>query len=215
MLTLYSYWRSSASYRVRIALKLKGCAYTYQPVHLVRDGGVQYSDSYRELNPESRVPTLVSGALPLTQSMAILEWLEESYPAPALLPKDLAGRARVRGLAQLFVADVQPLQNIGALKYLKNALHVDPEGVRQWLQHWIGRGMAAFEAHLAAAPAGRYCHGDQLTLADVCLVPQCYAARRNGLDINAYPNIARIEAHLQQLPAFIDAAPDNQPDAER
>jgi maleylacetoacetate isomerase len=215
VLTLYSYWRSSASYRVRIALKLKGCAYQYAPVHLVRDGGVQYSDSYRQLNPESRVPTLVSGSLHLTQSMAILEWLEETYPAPALLPKDAAGRARVRGLAQLFAADVQPLQNLGALKYLKDGLHVDAAGVRQWLQHWISRGLAAFEAHLAEAPAGRYCHGEELSFADVCLVPQCYAARRNGIEPGAYPHIARIEALLQQLPAFIEAAPDQQPDAER
>ncbi|MGA3155996.1 MAG: maleylacetoacetate isomerase [Steroidobacteraceae bacterium] len=214
MLTLYSYWRSSASYRVRIGLKLKGCAYSYQPVHLVREGGAQYSESYRELNPESRVPTLVSGPLHLTQSMAILEWLEETYPSPPLLPKDAAGRARVRGLALLMVADVQPLQNIGVLRYLKDALKVDAEGVRQWPQHWIGRGMAAFEAHLAAAPTARYCHGEQLSLADVCLVPQCYAARRNGIEISTYPNIARIEAQLQQLQPFIDAAPDNQPDAE-
>jgi len=215
MLTLYSYWRSSASYRVRIALKLKGCAYTYQPVHLLRGGGAQHSEAYRELNPEARVPTLVSGSLHLTQSMAILEWLEETYPSPPLLPKDAAGRARVRGLAQLLVADVQPLQNVGVLKYLKESVHVDPEGVRHWLQHWIGRGMAAFEAHLAAAPAGQYCHGEQLSLADICLVPQCHAARRNGIETSAYPNIARIEAQLQQLQPFIDAAPDNQPDAER
>ena len=215
MLTLYSYWRSSASYRVRIALKLKGCAYQYQPVHLVREGGLQYSDSYRQLNPESRVPTLVAGSVRLTQSMAILEWLEETYPAPALLPGDAAGRARVRALAQLFTADVQPLQNIGVLKYLKDGLHVEAEGVRQWLQHWISRGMAAFEAHLAGSAAGRYCHGDELSLADVCLVPQCYAARRNGIELGSYPNIARIEAQLQQLPAFIAAAPDAQPDAER
>jgi maleylacetoacetate isomerase len=215
MLTLYSYWRSSASYRVRIALKLKGCAYAYQPVHLLRDGGLQYSENYRELNPESRVPTLISGPLRLTQSLAILEWLEETYPAPALLPRDAAGRARVRALAQLMAADVQPLQNVGVSKYLKDALHVDPNGIREWMKHWISRGMAAFEAHLAAAPAARYCHGEQVSLADVCLVPQCSAARRNGVDPAGYPNIARIEAQLQQLQPFIDAAPENQPDAER
>jgi maleylacetoacetate isomerase len=215
MLTLYSYWRSSASYRVRIALKLKGCAYTYEPVHLLRDGGVQYGESYRQLNPESRVPTLVSGALRLTQSMAILEWLEETYPSPALLPRDAAGRARVRGLAQLMAADVQPLQNVGVSRYLKDTLHVGPEGVREWMQYWIRRGMAAFEAHLASGPQGHYCHGEQLSLADVCLVPQCSAARRNGIEPSDYPLIARIEAQLQQLQPFIDAAPENQPDAER
>jgi maleylacetoacetate isomerase len=215
MLTLYSYWRSSASYRVRIALKLKGCAYSYQPVHLLREGGVQYSERYRQLNPESRVPTLVSGALRLTQSLAILEWLEETYPAPALLPKDTAGRARVRGLAQLLAADVQPLQNVGVSKYLKDKLQIGAEGVHEWMQHWIRRGMAAFEAHLAAVPQSRYCHGEQLSLADVCLVPQCAATRRNGVEVGAYPNIARIEAELLKLQPFIEAAPDQQPDAER
>jgi maleylacetoacetate isomerase len=215
VLTLYSYWRSSASYRVRIALNLKGCAYEYQPVHLLREGGLQFSESYRQLNPEARVPTLVSGSLRLTQSMAILEWLEETYPAPSLLPKDAAGRARVRGLAQLMAADVQPLQNVGVSKYLKNVLHVTPEGVSEWMQFWISRGMAAFEAHLAAGVPGRFSHGDQVTLADVCLVPQCTAARRNGVEVAAYPHIARIEAELLQLQPFVEAAPERQPDAER
>ena len=214
MLRLYSFWRSSASYRVRLALEMKGLSYAYQPVHLTKGGGAQFSAEYREINPQSRVPALQTDSGVLTQSMAILEWLDETYPQPALLPADAAGRARVRGLCMIMVADVQPLQNVSVSRYLQQDLGIDEPRVKAFVRHWIERGLAAFEAHLAAGGAGRFCHGDQLSLADACLVPQCYAARRYGLDPAAYPHLARVEAELQTLEAVRRAAPDRQPDAE-
>ncbi len=213
---LHGYWRSSATYRVRIALALKGLACEYRPVNIATDRSAQFAADYRSLNPEARVPTLEAEGAILTQSWAILEWLEERYPAPPLLPETPAARARVRSLAQLIVADIQPLQNLGVTEYLKQPLGADPQAVSGWLRHWISRGMAAFEAQLARdAATGRFCHGDTPTLADVCLVPQCYSARRFGVDPAAYPSISRIEAACQTLPAFAAAAPERQPDATR
>jgi maleylacetoacetate isomerase len=213
---LHGYWRSSATYRVRIALALKGLACEYRPVNIATDRSAQFAADYRSLNPEARVPTLEAEGAILTQSWAILEWLEERYPAPPLLPETPAARARVRALAQLIVADIQPLQNLGVTEYLKQPLGADPQAVSGWLRHWISRGMAAFEAQLARdAATGRFCHGDTPTLADVCLVPQCYSARRVGVDPAAYPSISRIEAACQTLPAFAAAAPELQPDATR
>lgn len=213
-IVLHGYWRSSASYRVRIGLNLKGLDYEYRAVNLVAAGGAQYAPGYRELNPESRVPTLQAGSLVLTQSLAILEWLDEQYPRPPMLPQDAAGRARVRALAQLLATDVQPLQNTSVTRYLGDTLQVGPDGVQTWLRHWISRGMAAFESHLAAGMAtGDFCHGDSPTLADACLVPQCYAARRFGVPVEQYPLIARIESRCLALSAFASAAPERQPDA--
>lgn len=213
---LHGYWRSSATYRVRIALALKGLACEYRPVNIATDRSAQFAADYRSLNPEARVPTLEAEGAILTQSWAILEWLEERYPAPPLLPETPAARARVRALAQLIVADIQPLQNLGVTEYLKQPLGADPQAVSGWLRHWISRGMAAFEAQLARdAATGRFCHGDTPTLADVCLVPQCYSARRFGVDPATYPCISRIEAACQTLPAFAAAAPELQPDATR
>jgi maleylpyruvate isomerase len=212
---LYNYWRSSASYRVRLALEYKGLGYEYVPVHLVREGGAQFSAAYRKLNPQSRVPTLeVDGAV-ITQSLAIIEWLEESHPAPALLPADTLGRARVRSLTLLIAADIQPLQNIAVTRYLKDVVGVGEAGIRDWYREWVGRGLAAFEARLDAEPAtGKFCHGDTLTVADLCLVAQCYAARRTGVDLAGFPNILRIDARCAELPAVLRAAPERQPDAE-
>ncbi len=213
-LRLYSYWRSSASYRVRIALELKGLDYDYLPVHLLQDGGVQYSAAYRDINPQSRVPTLETPAGVLTQSMAIMEWLEETYPQPALLPGDAHARAQVRELAQLLVADIQPLQNVSVTTYLRATVHADEAAVKLWLQHWISRGLGAFEALLARRPqSGDFCLGATPTLADVCLVPQCYSSRRFGVDPSAWPRIARIEQACAALSAFQRAAPEQQPDA--
>jgi maleylacetoacetate isomerase/maleylpyruvate isomerase len=215
-LVLYGYWRSSAAYRVRIALNLKGLAYESRPVHLVRDGGEQHQQAYRALNPQELVPCLVDGAQVLTQSMAIMEYLDETHPAPApaLLPPDAAGRARVRSLAQLLACDVHPLGNLRVLQYLGNELHAD-EAVRgSWSRHWIGEGFRALEAMLAGhAATGRFCHGDQPTLADACLVPQHYNALRWKLPMEEFPTIRRIVEACQALDAFKRAVPEAQPDA--
>jgi maleylacetoacetate isomerase len=211
-LRLYSYWRSSASYRVRIALECKGLDFEYVPVHLVRSGGEQYSAQYRALNPQSRVPALETPDGVLTQSMAILEWLEEVYPEPALLPRKPGERARVRALAQIMVADVQPLQNTSVTRFLQGTLNVDDAALKVWLREWVGRGLRTFEEMLAPG-SGDFCVGDAPTLADVCLVPQCHSARRFGVDPIGYPRIAHIERACAQLPAFQRAAPDRQPDA--
>ena len=214
-LVLHSYWRSSASYRVRIALQLKGLPYEYVPVHLVRNGGAQFQPGHVALNPQSRVPVLETGTGVITQSMAIMEWLEERYAQPPLLPAGAMARARVRALAQMLVADVQPLQNVAVTRYLRTTLQVDEAGVASWVREWIGRGLAAFEAQLAESPAsGNYCVGTAPTLADACLIPQCYSSRRYGIDVDAYPRIARIERYCTALPTFQRAAPEQQPDAE-
>jgi maleylacetoacetate isomerase len=211
---LHGFWRSSATYRVRIALGLKGVAADYRPVNITAGGQQQFSADYLRLNPEGRVPALEVDGQVLTQSWAILEWLEETHPQPALLPADAFGRARVRALAQLVVADIQPLQNLGPTNYLSAELGATPDQVAVWLKHWINRGLSAFEAQLARdAATGQFCHGASPTLADACLVPQCYAARRYGVDVVQFPNITRIEAACQALPAFQAAVPERQPDA--
>lgn len=213
-LRLYNYWRSSASHRVRIALQLKGLSYDYVPVHLGAGEGEQFSAAYRALNPQSRVPALETTDGILTQSMAILEWLEETHPEPALLPGTARARARVRAMAQMMVADVQPLQNQSVTRYLQGTLHVDEAALKTWLREWIGRGLGALEEMLGQDPAGsEYCLGAQPTFADVCLVPQCASARRFGVDLADYPRIARIDRNCSALPAFQRAAPAQQPDA--
>ena len=212
-LRLYSYWRSSASHRVRIALQLKGLDYEYVPVHLVAGGGEQYSIAYRALNPQSRVPTLETTGGVLTQSMAIMEWLEETYPEPPLLPRDPLQRARARAMAQVMVADVQPLQNSSVARYLHEKLRQDESAVDEWRRHWVARGLAALEEMLARGPAGDWCVGTHATLADACLLPQCASAVRFGIDTAAYPRISRIEKACNAHPAFQRAAPQAQPDA--
>ena len=215
-LRLHSYWRSSAAFRVRIALQLKGVHYEYLPVHLVQGGGEQFTPAYRALNPQSRVPTLETPDGVLTQSMAIMEWLEESYPEPALLPRNPGARAQVRAMAQLLVSDIQPLQNVAVTRYLQAELHVDDAALKSWLREWIGRGLSALEQLLARTPtSGDFCLGAAPTLADVCLVPQCASSRRFGVDPAAFPRIARIEKACNAIPAFQRAAPDEQPDAVR
>jgi maleylpyruvate isomerase len=199
---------------VRIALECKGVDFECIPVHLVRSGGEQYGPAYRTLNPQSRVPALESPDGVLTQSMAILEWLEEVYPEPPLLPRKPGDRARVRALAQIMVADVQPLQNTSVTRFLQGTLKVDDAALQVWLREWIIRGLRTFEEMLAqAVDGGDFCVGDSPTLADVCLVPQCYSARRFGVEPAAYPRIARIERACVELPPFQRAAPELQPDA--
>ena len=212
---LYGYWRSSASYRVRMALNLKNVAYEHRAVHLVRDGGQQHAPGYTALNPQAQVPTLVHGDRVLTQSLAILEYLEEVFPTPALLPGDPDGRARVRALCGVIACDTHPLNNLGVLKYLVGTLGVDEDGKLAWYRHWVARGLDAFERLLAGSDeTGRFCHGDTPTLADCCLLPQVYNARRFNCDESNWPEIRRICAELDTISALRDAAPENQPDAD-
>ncbi|MDE2221277.1 MAG: maleylacetoacetate isomerase, partial [Gammaproteobacteria bacterium] len=178
-------------------------------------GGQQYSAAYRALNPQSRVPALETPEGVLTQSLAIIEWLEETHPEPPLLPATAAARARVRALALLMVADVQPLQNTSVTSYLQERLHVDAAAIDTWRRDWVGRGLAALEAMLGRESAGDFCVGPRPTLADVCLLPQCASARRFGVDMNTWPRIARIEQACNALDAFRRAAPAQQPDAVR
>ena len=213
-LTLYSYWRSSAAYRVRIGLNLKGLACDMVPVHLVRDGGQQHAPDYAALNPQELVPTLRHGEQVLTQSLAILEYLEEIHPQPPLLPADATGRARVRALAQLVACDIHPINNLRVMQYLERECNVPQPARAEWTLHWMRSGFSAMEAALAASPqTGEFCHGDTPGLADCCLLPQLYNAHRFGLDLAAFPILRRIEAACLALPAFDAARPENQPDA--
>lgn len=213
-LRLYSYWRSSAAYRVRIGLNLKGLAYDIVPVHLVLDGGQQHSEHYRAINPQALVPTLFHGQRRLTQSLAILEYLDEVWPEPALLPATARERQRVRALAMLVACDIHPLNNLRVLQYLDREWGVPQPERDGWVRHWIEEGFRALEAHLADHPStGDFCEGEMPTLADCCLIPQVYNARRFGVDLTPYPTIRRIEAACLALPAFDAARPERQPDA--
>jgi len=212
---LHTYFRSSAAYRVRIALNLKELEYEAVPVHLIRDGGQHLQASYLNINPSAMVPTLQDERGTLTQSMAILEYLEETHPAVPLLPPDPLGRARVRELAQIIACDIHPLGNLRVMRYLLDTLDIGEEAKEAWRRHWIIDGFASMENHLARHPGtGKFCHGDQPTLADCFLVPQVFNAIRFAIDITPYPNIARIYTNCIGLPAFVAAAPGAQPDAE-
>jgi maleylpyruvate isomerase len=212
---LYTYFRSSAAYRVRIALNLKGLDYEAVPVHLLRNGGEQLAEAYRAVNPSALVPALDDDGALLSQSLAIIEYLDETRPLPPLLPADALGRARVRALAQTVACDIHPLANLRVLKYLKGPLGVSEELKLQWVVHWVSEGMAMLEAHLARdAHTGRFCHGDTPGLADCCLVPQVFNAQRFDIDMAAYPTVMRIHANCAALPAFVQAHPARQPDAE-
>jgi len=214
-LKLYSYFRSSAAYRVRIALNLKGLAYETVPVHLTRRGGEQLAPAYRKLNPQALVPVLQDGGRLLTQSLAIMEYLEEVHPLPPLLPKDPAARARVRALALAVACDLHPLNNLRVLNYLTGPMGLGDDAKQTWYRHWIAEGLGALEASLASdRETGRFCHGDMPGLADCCLVPQLANAYRFKCDVAPYPSLLKIETNCQALEAFQRAAPDKQPDAE-
>ena len=212
-LTLYSYWRSSASYRVRMALNLKGLDYEIRPIHLVKDGGQQHSADYLKLNPQGLVPTLVDGDMVLTQSLAMLEYLEERHPEPALLPTDASGRARVRSIAAAIACDIHPLNNLRVLKHLVGRLGVDEDSKLSWYRHWTETGLQAVETMLASG-AGDFCHGNEPGIADCCLLPQVYNAQRFNCDLSALPRVKRICSNLESIEAVRRAAPEQQPDAE-
>lgn len=214
MLQLYTYFRSSASYRVRIALHLKGLPFESVPVHLLQGGGAQHSAHYQQLNPAGLVPTLVDNGHALGQSLAIMEYLDETHPEPALLPRDALGRARVRALAQSVACEIHPLNNLRVLQYLERDLKVTEPAKTDWYRHWITLGFTAIEAMLANSPAtGTFCHGDTPGLADCCLIPQIANARRFDTPLDAFPTIRRIETACLALDAFAKAAPQLQPDA--
>jgi len=210
VLKLHSYFRSSASYRCRIALNLKGLPYELAFVHLVKDGGQQLSPTYRALNPQALLPTLEHDERVLTQSLAIIEYLEEVWPQPSLLPGDAETRARVRAFA--IASDTGPVNNLRVLRYLKRTLKQEQAAIDAWYRHWSDGGLKACEALLPTAPH-RFCFGDQPTLADICLVPQLYNARRFNTDLSGVPRLVAIDAACCALPAFAHAAPEAQPDA--
>ena len=209
---LYSYFRSSAAFRVRIALNLKGLAYDTVPIHLIKDGGRHKSAEYRAVNPQMRVPALaLSDGDALVQSLAIIEYLNEAYPSPPLLPADLIERARVRAVAQIIACDIHPLNNTAALNYLKTELKHDQAAVEAWYASWV---LAGFEAAEAMIKPGPYAFGSAVTLADLCLVPQVFNARRFKIALDRFPKIVAADAACAKLPAFDKARPENQPDAE-
>jgi maleylpyruvate isomerase len=212
---LYTYFRSSAAYRVRIALNLKGLDYDAIPVHLLRGGGEQLQETYRQINPSGLVPAFQDDYVTLTQSIAILEYLEDAYPQVPIMPKEATERARVRELAQIIACDIHPVNNLRVLRYLVHELGVSEEQKNAWYRHWLVGGLEVLEKHLARDPsAGPLCHGRTPTIADCLLVPQVFNAQRHGLDVSVYPNIARINAQCIEIPAFVKAHPSNQPDAE-
>jgi maleylacetoacetate isomerase len=212
---LYSYFRSSAAYRVRIALNLKGIAYETLSVRLRRHGGEQHAAEYLARNPQGLVPALDLGPALLAQSLAIIEYLEETNPSPALLPKDPLERANVRAVALNIACDVHPLNNLRVLEYLRGPLAQSEPAIQSWYEHWIALGLHGLEVLAQRnSKAGRYLFGDAVTLADILLVPQMYNARRFRCELAPYPTLTAIDAHLATLPAFAAARPELQPDAE-
>ncbi|XP_033180436.1 probable maleylacetoacetate isomerase 2 isoform X1 [Bombus impatiens] len=202
---LYSYWRSSCSWRVRIALNLKEIPYDIKPVSLIKSGGEQHSNEFREINPMEQVPALHIDNHTLIESLNILQYLEETRPHRPLMPADPVKRARVREICEVIASGIQPLQNLVVLIY------VGEERKKEWAQHWITRGLTAVEKLLSSS-AGKYCVGDEITLADCCLIPQIFNARRFLVDLRPFPTILRVDRHLENHPAFTAAHPNNQPD---
>jgi len=209
---LYTYFRSSAAYRVRIALNLKGLSYDMVPVHLTRDGGQQHKLEFQKINPQRRVPALeLSSGDVLTQSLAIIEYLDEIEPEPPFLPADALERAHVRALAQIVACDIHPLNNLITLQYLKRVLKHEQAEIDAWYHHWVIEGFTALERMLGPGP---YAHGAHVSLADICLIPQVFNARRLKVPLDAFPKIVAVEQACLKLPAFDKTRPENQPDAE-
>jgi len=209
---LYNYFRSSAAYRTRIALNLKGLKAENVFVHLIKNQ--QRDAGYLKINPLGLVPTLVDGEQTITQSLAIIEYLDETHPSPPLLPGSAADRARIRSIALAIACDIHPIDNLRVLRYLVNEMKVSEDDKNKWYEHWVRVGLSALETQLAGdSRTGKFCHGDTPTLADICLVPQLANARRVNMNIDDFPTLARIEIACNALPAFADAAPARQPDA--
>lgn len=214
MLKLYSYWRSSASYRTRIALHHKNIPYEYVPVHLLKDGGEQHKAAYRELNPQGFVPCLVDGGLVLNQSLAIIEYLDEKFPVTPLLPADPGLRAKARAMAYMLACDAHPMNNLKVLGYLTGELKLGDEAKSAWIRHWISEGLRPLEQMLASSPAtGTFCLGETVSLADTCIPPLIYSAERFACPLEAFPTVMRIHAACMELPGFQAAHPSRQPDA--
>jgi len=213
MMELYGYFRSSAAYRVRAALNIKGLTYETVPVSLL--AGDNRKAAYLEKNPQGFVPCLTDGDVTMGQSLAMLEYLEENYPDPALLPTDPAGRARARQIAGIIACDIHPLDNLRVLKYITGTLEVSQVQKTAWYHHWIISGFTAIEAILGDGRSGEFCHGDSVTFADLCLVPQVYNARRFDCPLEDFPAITRIVENCNRLDAFIQAMPENQPDNKK
>jgi maleylpyruvate isomerase len=212
---LYTYFRSSAAYRVRIALNLKGLSYESISVHLQKEGGQNLKPAYRAVNPQGKVPTLaLHPAVPLIQSLAIIEYLDETHPNPPLLPANPLERAKVRAFAQVIACDIHPLNNVAPLRYLKNKLGQEQAAIDAWYHHWIIEGFTALEALVYPIRSGPYAFGADVTLADICLVPQVANARRLNVPLDRFPKLVAIDAACNKLDAFIKARPENQPDAE-
>ncbi|MBS0286753.1 MAG: maleylacetoacetate isomerase [Proteobacteria bacterium] len=216
MFKLYDYFRSSACYRVRIALNLKELPYEQISVHLTKDGGHQLQAHYKSINPQQLVPALllIDSNQVITQSLAIIEYLEETFPAVPLLPSEVVARANVRAFAQVIACDIHPINNLRVLKYLKHHFHVSDEQKMAWYFNWLTKGFDTLEKLLEKQHIGPYCFGEAPTLADVCLIPQVYNALRFDYSLEHYPYIRKIHAHANNHPAFIKALPENQPDSE-
>lgn len=212
MMKLYGYWRSSAAYRVRIALNLKGINYQSIPVHLVKDGGEQHKAEYAEMNPTELVPTLVDGEVTLNQSLAIIDYLDAKYPEIPLYPSELEKKAQVQAAVLDVACEIHPVNNLRVQQYLSKQLGVSDEQKLAWSHHWMILGFSALEKKLAKT-AGKFCFGDEVTMADITLVPQIYNARRFNVDLTGFPIICKIVDHCNTLPAFISALPENQDDA--
>jgi maleylacetoacetate isomerase len=212
---LYGYFRSSAAYRARIAFNLKGIEPELRFVHLLKDGGQQHTAEYQSLNPQGLIPALAHDGHLITQSLAIIEYLDEIVPEPPLLPRDAAGRARARSVAYTIACDIHPVNNLRVNNYLRDNLGVEKEALAAWQKHWITLGFAALETMLARDDeTGKFCHGDAPTIADICLIPQIANARRVHVDLTEYPTLLRIEEAALAIPAFAAARPEVQPDAE-
>ena len=211
MITLYDFGNSGAAYRARIALNLKDLDYDQIPIHLTKDGGQQFNDDYAELNPQNFVPTLIDGDTQLIQSMAIMEFLEEAYPNPSILPGNVNDRAQIRALANVVACDIHPINNLRVRLYLGDQMEVSAEKQRIWIEHWIRLGFKAFEKLYDKGPQGKFSYGDTPTIADACLIPQIANARRNECDLSDYRSLLKIEEACQVLSAFERALPTNQP----